>query len=360
MRIISIANQKGGCGKTTTAINLSTGLALEGREVLLMDLDPQGHAAMGLNIDTDSLEKTVQDALGDAGGIRSGLDDVIVKIDNNMDIAPSKIGLSTFEQHLSMMPGRETRLKEAIAGLWRTYEYIIIDCPPSLGLLTFNALVASTEVFIPIEMGLFSLHGTGRLLDILELIGEKTGQEMRVKVIATMFDRRTRIAKEVFKDIEDHFRGAMFETVINFCVKLKEAAGFGRSIHDYARKSKACNDYMALVNEVIAEEKIPGIIRKREVSSLQPDNGKMTFVFRAPEANCVKVVGSFNNWSQSEDSLMERHEDGIWSKEVHLAPGVYHYKFLVDDIWAEDQNNLKIAEDSFGGRNSVIEVREWE
>ena len=181
---------------------------------------------------------------------------------------------------------------------------------------------------------------------------------MRVKVIATMFDRRTRIAKEVFKDIEDHFKGSMFETVINSCVKLKEAAGFGRSIHDYAGKSKASNDYMALVNEVISEEKVPGIIIKREASSLQPGNGKMKFFFRAPEARCVKVVGTFNHWSQSEDSLMRRHEDGTWSKELHLAPGVYHYKFLVDDIWMEDQNNLRIVENSFGGRNSVVEVRE--
>jgi chromosome partitioning protein len=357
MRIISIANQKGGCGKTTTAINLSTGLALKGRKVLLIDLDPQGHSAMGLNIDTDNLEKTVHDALGDAEGIKSALDEVIVKVTKNIDIAPSKIGLSTFEQNLSMIPGRENRLREAVAGLCRSYDYIIIDCPPSLGLLTFNALMAAIEVFIPIEMGLFSLHGTSRLLEILDLIREKTGQEIRVKVIATMFDRRTRIGKEVLKEIEDHFEGSMFKTVIDSSVKLREAAGFGRSIHDYAKKSKACNDYMALVKEVIEEERIPGLVKKRDGSFLQPDTGTMKFFIRAPEANCVKVVGTFNNWNQSEDSLLEPHENGIWSKDVQLAPGVYQYKFLIDDVWAEDRNNHRIVEDSYGGRNSVIEVR---
>jgi chromosome partitioning protein len=358
MRIISIANQKGGCGKTTTAINLSAGLAHEGRKVLLIDLDPQGHAAMGLAIDGDHLEKTVLDVLGDAEGTQSALDEVIVKVNNNFDIAPSNIELSLFEQKLSMIPGRENRLKEAIAGLYRSYHYIIIDCPPSLGLLTFNALMAATEVFIPIEMGLFSLHGTSRLLEILDLIREKTDRETRVKVIATLFDRRTRIAKEVLKEIEDHFENSMFKTVIGSSVKLREAAGHGRSIVDYAKKSKACNDYMGLAKEVMADEKIPGLAIKREGSSLHSDSGIMEFSVRAPKANCVKVVGTFNNWSQNEDCLLERHEDGFWSKEVRLTPGVYQYKFLIDDIWAEDQNNPRVVEDAFGGRNSVIVVRE--
>ena len=358
MRIISIANQKGGCGKTTTAINLSTGLAREGRKVLLLDLDPQGHAAMGLHIDSDALEKTIHDVLGNADGVKVVLDEVIVKVNKNFDIAPSNIGLSTFEQNLSMVPGRENRLKEAITGLCRHYDYILIDCPPSLGLLTFNALMASTEVFIPIEMGLFSLHGTSRLLGILNLIREKTGQEIRVKVIATMFDRRTRIAKEVLKDIEDHFGGSKFETVIDASVKLKEAASYGKSIHDYARKSKAGTDYMDLAKEVITEEKIPGLARRREGSFLQPETGKMKFFLRAPEAHSVKVVGTFNNWNSNEDSLLERHDDGVWSKEVPLSPGIYQYKFLIDDIWSEDRNNPRVVEDEFGGKNSVIEVRE--
>ena len=358
MRIISIANQKGGCGKTTTAINLSTGLARKGRKVLLLDLDPQGHAAMGLHIDADALEKTIHDVLGDARGVKAVLDEVIVKVGKNLDIVPSNIGLSTFEQNLSMVPGRENRLKEAVAGLCRSYDYILIDCPPSLGLLTFNALMASTEVFIPIEMGLFSLHGTSRLMEILNLIREKTGREIRVKVIATMFDRRTRIAKEVLEEIEDHFGGSMFVTVIDASVKLKEAASYGKSIHDYAKKSKAGTEYMDLVKEVITEEKIPGLVKKREGSFLQPETGKMKFFIRAPGAHSVKVGGTFNNWNVNEDSVLERHDDGIWSKEVRLSPGIYQYKFVIDDIWTEDKNNPRVAEDTFGGRNSVIEVRE--
>ena len=144
MRVISIANQKGGCGKTTTAINLSACLSLKRRKVLLIDLDPQGHSATGLNIDTDTLEKTVHDALGNAEGMKLALDDISIKVAENFDIAPSNIGLSTFEQNLSGIQGRETKLKEAIDGLYQIYDYVIIDCPPSLGLLTFNSLMAST------------------------------------------------------------------------------------------------------------------------------------------------------------------------------------------------------------------------
>jgi chromosome partitioning protein len=341
MRVISIANQKGGCGKTTTAINLSACLSLKRRKVLLIDLDPQGHSATGLNIDTDTLEQTVHHALGNAEGTRIGLDEVTVNVAENFDVAPSNMGLSTFDHNLSMIKGRETRLREAIESLNQQYDYVIIDCPPSLGLLTFNALMSSGEVFIPIDMGLFSLHGTGKLMEILDLVRARTAHEIRIKVIATMFDRRTRISREILEEIKDHFQGKMFRTVINMNVKLREAPGFGKSIVDYSRHSKGCADYLALAYEVLREE------RKRR---------KTQFLFHGPRASRVQIVGNFNNWAQSEDYYMHRREDGTWSKEILLAPGVYQYKFLVDDEWMEDQTNPNVVEDPFGGRNSVIEV----
>jgi chromosome partitioning protein len=358
MRIISIANQKGGCGKTTTAINLSACLSLKRRKVLLIDLDPQGHSATGLNIDTDTLEKTVHQALGNAEGTRLGLDEVIVEVAENFDVAPSNIGLSTFEHNLSKIKWRETRLRDAIEDLDQPYDYVVIDCPPSLGLLTFNALMASREVFIPIEMGLFSLHGTGKLMEILDLVRAKTEHEIRIKVIATMFDRRTRIAKEILKDIREHFKDKMFRTPINMNVKLREAPGFGKSIVDYARNSKGCEDYLALANEVLREEKIFGAVKpvKQKKTARQRKQKKTQFLFRDPEASRVQIVGNFNNWAQGEDYYMQRREDGTWSKEIILAPGVYQYKFLVDDEWMEDQENPNVIEDPFGGRNSVIEV----
>ena len=357
MRIISIANQKGGCGKTTSAINLSACLAHKGRKVLLIDMDPQGHSAMGLNINTSELERTVCDTLSDSNDAKANLNDVTIEVDDNFDIAPSNISLSALEQHLSMVQGRETRLKEAIDGLYQIYDYIIIDCPPSLGLLTFNSLIASTEVIVPIEMSLFSLHGISKLLKIIDLVREKTGHEIRIKVIATMYDKRTRISKEVLQDIKNHFKDSMFRTVVNTNVKLKEAASFGRSIVDYNQKAKGFSDYMDLAKEVIAEEKGLGIRLVKQTKPFPlPTMVERQFFYHAPKANRVKIVGTFNNWSTSEESLMERKKDGTWSKRVYLAPGTYQYRFLIDDVWVEDQNNSYQVDNSFGGKNSVLEI----
>ena len=357
MRIISIANQKGGCGKTTSAINLSACLAHIGRKVLLIDMDPQGHSAIGLNIHTSKLEKTVCDTLYDSSGAKTFLNDVTIKIDDNFDIAPSNISLSALEQHLSMVEGRETKLKEAIDGDHQNYDYVIIDCPPSLGLLTFNSLIASTEVIVPIEMSLFSLHGISKLLKIIDLVREKTGHEIRTKVIATMYDNRTRISKEVLQDIQKHFKDSMFITVINTNVTLKEAVSFGKSIVDYDQKAAGFRDYMALTKEVIAEEKV---LSKRPAKrkKFQPLAAmvKREFIFDAPDASYVKVAGTFNNWNTSEESLMERKKDGTWSKCVFLSPGTYQYRFLIDDEWVADQNNANQVNNPFGGKNSVIKI----
>ena len=357
MRIISIANQKGGCGKTTSAINLSACLAHIGRKVLLIDMDPQGHSAIGLNIHTSKLEKTVCDTLYDSSGAKTFLNDVTIKIDDNFDIAPSNISLSALEQHLSMVEGRETKLKEAIDGDHQNYDYVIIDCPPSLGLLTFNSLIASTEVIVPIEMSLFSLHGISKLLKIIDLVREKTGHEIRTKVIATMYDNRTRISKEVLQDIQKHFKDSMFITVINTNVTLKEAVSFGKSIVDYDQKAAGFRDYMALTKEVIAEEKVLGARpAKRKKFLPLAAMVKREFIYDAPDASYVKIAGTFNNWNTSEESLMERNKDGTWSKCVFLSPGTYQYRFLIDDEWVADQNNANQVNNPFGGKNSVIKI----
>jgi chromosome partitioning protein len=358
MRIIAIANQKGGCGKTTTAINLSACLAQKGRKVLLIDMDPQGHSGLGLDVETADLDRTLGDVLGDIEGSTIPLRDVIVQVDESLHIAPSNIAMSAFEQRMSMVPGRETKLGEALMGVCRDYDYMIIDCPPSLGLLTFNALMASKEVIIPIEMGFYSLHGTGKLLEIIDLVRERTGHEVTVKAVATMYDRRTRIANEVLQDVKEHFQDSVFKTIINRNVKLRESAGFGKSIIAHDDKSQGFQDYMALTEEVLNDEKaldiIPPLYLERRES--QEVEVRKRFVFHAPEAKSVRIVGSFNNWLPNDSYLMERNSDGLWSKELSLPPGTHQYKFIVDDRWVEDKNNPKLADDPFGGRNSVVEV----
>lgn len=259
MRIITIANQKGGCGKTTTSINLSASLALKGRKVLLIDMDPQGHAGAGLNIEVSEENPTIYNVLCRFDDEEITLDDVTIQVNDNLYLAPSNLTLSLLEQVLSMAEGRETRLKEAIEGSQQAYDYIVIDSPPSLGLITFNSLMASTEVYIPIDMGYFSLHGTGRLLEIVDLVRNKTGHAIRAKVIATKYDRRTKIAGEILSDIKNHFNGSMFNSVINTNVTLKEAVRSGKSIVDFRKSSSGYRDYSALAEEVIEEEIIPAV-----------------------------------------------------------------------------------------------------
>lgn len=353
MRVISIANQKGGCGKTTTAINLSACLAFKGCKVLLIDLDPQGHSTIGLNVKLNESENTIYDALYGLEGKRSAIADVAVQISENFDFVPSSLNLSTFEQQLSMVPGRENKLNETIETLYRNYDYVLIDCPPNLGLLTFNALMASYEVIIPIDMGFFSLHGTKKLLEIIDLVRNETGHDIRTKALATMYDKRTRIAKEIVLNIRDAFKGLTFNTVINFNVRLKEAASYGKSILDYDRKSYGYRDYLKLTDEVLAEEHLFDNIE----APLNPTHIKNKFVHHAPDAKSVKIVGSFNNWVPTNDYKMERLTDGSWSKVIFLSPGKYQYKFVIDDDkWVEDTANNNVSIDPFGGINSVLIV----
>ena len=184
MRAIAIVNQKGGCGKTTTAINLSAYLALDSRKVLLIDLDPQSHASIGLDIKVEELEKSIYDIF--SASKRRSLDNVVVNIDENLDIAPSQLILSAVEQELAGKVGRESVLLRSIQGMQKNYDYIIVDCPPNLGLLTFNALRACSEVLIPIEMSVFSLQGVARLLEIIEIMKVECGHEIRPKALATI------------------------------------------------------------------------------------------------------------------------------------------------------------------------------
>jgi chromosome partitioning protein len=184
MRTIAIVNQKGGCGKTTTAINLSACLALQNRNVLLIDLDPQSNASIGLNVNVEELDKSVYDIF--SGTAQVGLEDVIVGIDRCFDLVPSQLILSAVEQELSGKDGRESVLLGCIQALERSYDYIIIDSPPSLGMLTFNALRACGEALIPIEMSVFSLQGVARLLGIINVLKDKYGHAIRCKALPTI------------------------------------------------------------------------------------------------------------------------------------------------------------------------------
>ncbi|MBW2088318.1 MAG: ParA family protein [Deltaproteobacteria bacterium] len=256
MRVIASANQKGGCGKTTTAINLASSLSSKGERVLLIDFDPQAHATMGLNIMPSDLEKSIYHVITPKDYQFLRIEDILVPIKDNFDLAPSSLILSAVEQELSGLEGRENRLFRAIQELKKTYDYVVIDCPPSIGHLCFNALRACEEVIIPIDMSLFSLRGVSKLLEIIILLKDKTGHDVKSRALITMYDRRTRYSRVVLEKVKTEFGDNVFETVIRYNIRLRETADCGMPVGDYDKSAIGHKDYEDLAEEIISSEEV--------------------------------------------------------------------------------------------------------
>ncbi len=257
MRIIAVINQKGGCGKTTTSINLAACLARLGQKTLLLDFDPQGHCGVGLAVPEDQIERTIYDALIEpSDGKPCKLSEVTWQIASDFDLAPANIKLSAFEQIFAGRPGREDRLLRALDGVRGIYDWVVIDCPPSVGLLTFNALRASDEVLVPVETGFFSLHGLTKMMETLELLKERCNKDILIRVLPTLYDTRTKLAREVLQELRARFRDYLMESVVNFNTKLKEAASFGQPITEYDPGSRGYKDFVNLARELMGHRPV--------------------------------------------------------------------------------------------------------
>jgi chromosome partitioning protein len=250
-RIISICNQKGGVGKTVTAINLSAFLAAFRQRTLLMDLDPQGHCGLGLGIDVDTLDKSIYDTL--SNGARS-YTDTILPIKPHLDILPANIDLAGLETELANDPQRSTRLLDRLKSIQHLYEYIIIDCPPSIGLLTINALVASRMVIVPVQSAFFSLHGLERIVETIGTLMETLSLDIKVYLLMTIFEGRLRESWIVREKVQSSFGKHLLKTVIRKNTRLNEATRRGISILEYEPRSMGCFDYHQLAKEIMEIE----------------------------------------------------------------------------------------------------------
>jgi chromosome partitioning protein len=250
MRIIAVANQKGGCGKTTTAINLAYSLSIRGKKVLLIDCDPQAHATMGLKIKPSDLERSLYDVLTPKDGHSAGIESIIIPVNENLHLAPSSIILSAVEQELSGIEGREDRLLQALQSISNQYAYCIIDCPPSVGLLCFNALRASSEVIIPIDMSLFSLRGIAKLLELTMMLKEELGHSITARALITMYDRRTKYSQRVLEKVREEFGGNAFNTIIRYNIRLRETVDYGLPVGLFDKRSNGHFDYEQLAEEL--------------------------------------------------------------------------------------------------------------
>jgi chromosome partitioning protein len=387
MRTIAVVNQKGGCGKTTTAINLAAFLALNGRRTLVVDMDPQGHATLGLLPDRTQPTKTMYDVMmHHRNGRTTRVHDIIRWAQANLDVAPADILLSGVPEKLAKFRKREGILAEVLDEVRNDYDYAIIDCPPHVGLLTFNALCASTEAIVPVDPSFFALHGIGKLLETFDVLLGRTGHTVSVRALATLYMSRSRFAREVVEEVRTHLAGRHFATVIRHSVKLAEAASHGVPIATYCRRCTGFEDYKALATEVLQMESRPESETAGETASEMASDeiaGEMTseianttanveitegpcapkstldgvmFALEAPQAQRVQLVGDFNQWMQDGNEMTQ--SGNVWTRVLRLKPGRYQYRYVVDGFWCSDPMNAMVEPSPYGGDNSVCVVDE--
>jgi len=404
MRVIAIVNQKGGCGKTTVSINLASALAEAGQRTLLVDMDPQSHCAVGLAVPEDQIEQSIYDVLiSNSRSEPIKITEILWQISDRLELAPASIDLSAFEQQMSGISDRECCLKNVLAEVESAYDYVIVDCPPAVGLLTFNSLRAATDVIVPVETGYFALHGLSRQLETLSILCKRCNQQINVRVLASMYDIRTKMAREILGELRKHFADKMFSTVINFNTKLKEAASLGQPICEYDPASRGQMNFHALAEEVIgaqvkqtghdfvntlagqlesisatadellrAAKPAPKIAHKAETKEpkaieteaklsdyygVNQINGAVVFVTLYPRAQEVMIAGDFNNWQPSKTVMEKVGSSGVWQAKMHLPPGRYRYRLVVDGQWQQDPYNGNTELNPFGDYNSVLEVK---
>lgn len=251
-KVIAIANQKGGVGKTTTSINLSACVAEKGKKVLLIDIDPQGNATSGLSINNHN-EKSVYNVLVDDIKIEDAIKPTMVK---NLHICASSIDLAGAEIELVSLVSRENRLKNAIDRMENKYDYVFIDCPPSLGLITLNAFTAADSVIVPIQCEYYALEGLGQLVNSIKLVKKHLNPDLEIEgVLLTMYDSRTRLSSQVAEEVSKYFGERVFETVIPRNIRLSEAPSHGLPISMYDPLSKGTRTYKKLAKELITKNK---------------------------------------------------------------------------------------------------------
>jgi chromosome partitioning protein len=327
------------------------------------------------------------------------ISEILWQISDRFELAPSSIDLAAFEQQMAGVNERENCLSKVLDSVREDYDYVVIDCPPSVGLLTFNSLRAATDVVIPVEMGYFSLHGLSRQLETLSALCRQCEQKINVMVLASMYDIRTKMAREILAELKKNFAPQMFKTVVNFNTKLKEAASLGQPIGEYDPSCKGFKDFLSLADELVgtdtqvhrtamvntlqaklgvisasadellatlrpekkAPEKAPAepmsIDEKlAELYGVHQINGKVVFCTLYPRAKTVQIAGDFNRWNPEKATMQKVSETGKWKLQIPMDKGTYHYRLVVDGQWQQDPYNELAATNPFGEVNSILYV----
>lgn len=359
MRVVALVNQKGGCGKTTTAIHLASRWAGEGRRTALIDLDPQGHSTLGFGLAAPAREHSLSCVLRHSGLDRHAtpLQEVLIETAENLWIAPSGAELAELETELAGKPGAEERLAEHLAPLIGTLDRVVVDAPPALGMLTLNALMAAHDALVPLTPSLFDLHGLARLSELTQLLAGRSRHEIRLQVLLNAFDGRTRFAREIREELRRTFPGRVLDTTIRGSVRVREAAARGTPVDRLAPRTAIARDFAALAAELegVAEARPPAP-RPGAVQGLRVTRHGIYFTRNDVPPERVCLAGDFNRWIPDGGVVLEVHEDGGWTKFVPLEPGRYEYKLVVDGNWQTDPLNPRREPNSVGSMNSVLDI----
>jgi chromosome partitioning protein len=364
MHIIAIVNQKGGCGKTTTAINLSAALGQQDARVLLIDMDPQGHASLGLGVAGAELAGLYELLKGEYR-----LDEIIqLGVTRGVDLIPGNISLAAAEHLLAEQPDRDRQLGRHLAMLEERYDCVVLDCPPALGLLSVNALRAADRVLIPVEPSLYALDGIERLRETIHLLADQYDIQPSVNLLANMFDIRTRIARNMLEMVESQLPIDLCATRIRNSVCVREAACHGAPLTDHAPHAPVTGDFRELAKELLST--VLQRVRNETADAIgtQPDKHpaagmvaesknlkEVVFRFDNTESTRVQIAGDFNNWIPDKNVETEIL-DGSLQKILRVSPGGYEYRLIIDGVWQQDPANPKAAPNDMGGYNSLLNV----
>src|SRR5438128_6954154 len=289
-----------------------------------------------------------------AGKEPTGLREVILSVRENLDVAPADIFLSAIPEMLAGLAGREDMLSDALATVRGDYDYVIVDCPPNVGLLTFNALKACSEAIVPMDPSFFSLHGIGKLLETFDVLAKETNHHIAARVLVTLYSGRSAFVKAVVDEIRRHLAGRHFDTVIRYSVKLAEAASHGVPIASYCTRCAGFEDYQALTAELLQQE--AAFPRDGQPSAPALTSEGVMFSLQAFDAERVHLAGDFNDWSL-DGSEMEPI-GGVWKKVVKLPPGRYRSGYVIEGRWQCDPLNADVEPSAYGGDDSILVVDE--
>lgn len=341
MITISSLNQKGGCGKTTTAVNLAAGLSRQGFEVLLIDLDPQAHASFSLSQTSGVTINRILKSIIDGDFVPAEDDSLYVPVADNFMFIPSHIDLVSVENSILNMDDRMNILKKYVASVEKRFDYCVIDCPPNLGMLTLNAVSASSQAIIPITLCDFSLNGLNLIKNLLVILKEKTGRAPAPFYLLNQVDTRSNHAREFIEKAESRLGTLLLNTRIRNNIHLREAVSCGKHIFDHKPHSNGAEDFEKLA---------------LEISNINGRANWIPLFLRMKNLDELFVVGDFNDWQKNDNFRLHQGSEELWSCNIPLEKGRYRYKFVSGDRWFKDPHNQMAEDDSLGGVNSVLVV----